>query len=577
MAQNYAKMSGRKTRNTTTPQSRPIPGREQEMTQNAAGGYSFTLDAFGHLERFLILGVEGGTIYQTQRELVVQNADSAQKAIEIDAKRVVDMVVDVLANGRSFKPDAGLFVLAMVASHGVKNDSPEKAEARSYALSKLSEVARTPTHLYTFANYVKDMRGWGSSLRKAFARWYQNAPLDRLAMHAWKYKSRDGFSHRDLMRLAHPVTDNMARNEVFRYMTHPKDSPLSLGIKNMAFEKYAVGKHQATADVPEGIPAPLAQIAAAEELLHMEDSDKATVKRAVNLIRDFRLTHEAVPGHLKNEADVWAALAEDMPVIAAVRNLAKMTSVGYISTMSEGEKKIVDLLTNKDAIQRSKAHPMQFLIALKQYGRGKGLKGSLSWQPSRNVLDALDEAYESAFGNVEVTGKRILLAVDDSGSMQGVWSNKVLDGLMTAAEAASAMAYITLRVEPNTHLIGYSGNYREIPWSRRNRVDDIMRYIGHGGITDTSAPMQYVVDKKLDVDAIVSYTDNNSWAGRRGHASEVLKRAEQKAGHAIRYVNVALEPNTHSDADPTNPNALELVGLDASTPKIVGEFVSGRL
>ena len=40
-----------------------------------------------------------------------------------------------------------------------------------------------------------------------------------------------------------------------------------------------------------------------------------------------------------------------------------------------------------------------------------------TWTPVREVVDALDAAFYTAFGNVEPTGKRLLLALDVSGSM----------------------------------------------------------------------------------------------------------------------------------------------------------------
>jgi len=43
---------------TETPQSLPIPGRD--MVANNAGGFVFKLDEWKQLDRFLILGSEGG-------------------------------------------------------------------------------------------------------------------------------------------------------------------------------------------------------------------------------------------------------------------------------------------------------------------------------------------------------------------------------------------------------------------------------------------------------------------------------------------------------------------------------------
>ena len=63
MAINYARLFNRQV----TPQSRPIPGSTQ--VANSAGGYSWQVDDWTRLDRFLILGAEGGTYYIGERDL----------------------------------------------------------------------------------------------------------------------------------------------------------------------------------------------------------------------------------------------------------------------------------------------------------------------------------------------------------------------------------------------------------------------------------------------------------------------------------------------------------------------------
>ena len=66
-------------------------------------------------------------------------------------------------------------------------------------------MCRTGTHLFQFATFVEGFRGWGRSLRRAVGRWYAAQPVDALAYQAVKYRQRDGVTHRDLLRLAHPA------------------------------------------------------------------------------------------------------------------------------------------------------------------------------------------------------------------------------------------------------------------------------------------------------------------------------------------------------------------------------------
>ena len=83
---------------------------------------------------------------------------------------------------------------------------------RKAALDALPQVARTGTHLFQFATFVEGFRGWGRSLRRAVGRWYAARPVDALAYQAVKYRQREGVTHRDLLRLAHPAERVSARN-----------------------------------------------------------------------------------------------------------------------------------------------------------------------------------------------------------------------------------------------------------------------------------------------------------------------------------------------------------------------------
>jgi 60 kDa SS-A/Ro ribonucleoprotein len=62
MAINYARLLNRRV----TPQPQPIPGSNQ--VANSGGGYSWQVDDRTRLDRFLILGAEGGTYYTPRRQ-----------------------------------------------------------------------------------------------------------------------------------------------------------------------------------------------------------------------------------------------------------------------------------------------------------------------------------------------------------------------------------------------------------------------------------------------------------------------------------------------------------------------------
>ena len=92
-----------------TPQSEPIPGKD--MVKNSAGGYVFAVDDWKRLQRFLVLGSEGGTYYVRERNLTIDNAQCVARCLKADGNRVVDMIVEVSDAGRAPSNDPALFAL----------------------------------------------------------------------------------------------------------------------------------------------------------------------------------------------------------------------------------------------------------------------------------------------------------------------------------------------------------------------------------------------------------------------------------------------------------------------------------
>ena len=58
---------------STTPQSEALPNKKQ--VKNSAGGFVFAVTPWTRLERFLILGTEGGSYYATERDLTKTNIE----------------------------------------------------------------------------------------------------------------------------------------------------------------------------------------------------------------------------------------------------------------------------------------------------------------------------------------------------------------------------------------------------------------------------------------------------------------------------------------------------------------------
>ncbi|HEV2909136.1 MAG TPA: TROVE domain-containing protein, partial [Candidatus Eremiobacteraceae bacterium] len=164
------------------------------------------------VDRFLILGSEGGTYYVAEKQLTRDNAQHLIKMVKTDGVRVVRRVIDISVAGRAPKQDAAIFALAMCAGWG-------DDDARHLALSEgLPKVCRTASHVLQFAAYIEQFRGWGRGLRRAIAAWYNAKPVDELAYQVVKYQNRHDWANRDLLRLAHPIADGDARHALYQWM-----------------------------------------------------------------------------------------------------------------------------------------------------------------------------------------------------------------------------------------------------------------------------------------------------------------------------------------------------------------------
>src|SRR5437016_2434144 len=289
MAINYAKIFNRRS----TPQSQPIPGSNQ--VRNSGGGYSWQMDDWTRFDRFLILGAESGTYYITERDLVKQNHDAIVRCVKADGIRAVNRIIEISDSGRAPKNDPAIFALALVAAHGT-------TETKALAFQNLGNVCRIGTHLFHFAEYVNALRGWGRGLRNAVGRWYVSREADDLAHQAVKYQQRDGWSHSDLLRLAHPKAPSREHEAVFRWMLTGTESLGEREVNRKVRGENRIAKYAAVGELPKFIEA-------------FEQAKKAASKdEIVKLITEHDLPREAIPTQWLNEVAVWEALLVRMPM-----------------------------------------------------------------------------------------------------------------------------------------------------------------------------------------------------------------------------------------------------------------------
>ncbi len=523
-----------------TPQGTPIDDRQ---VQNSAGGYVYQVGDDARVHRFLTLGVEGGTYYTTERALTRDNADTIVRVAKDRGEWLVEQVVAVSMTGRAPRQNPALFALAAVAGLG-------PAPARRAALAALPAVARTGTHLFLFVGYVQQFRGWGRGLRRAVGDWYLTRPVGDVAYQAVKYRQREGWTHRDLLRLAHPLTSDPQRRALFDWITHGTITPDTPDVV------VAFSKAQSNPDL------------------------------WVDLASRGALSWEMFPDAALTLPEVWTALltADAVPLTALIRQLPRLTRLGVLNDPTTA-RIVTDRIRDTDRQAKARLHPVNVLIAARTYASGRSARGTGQWTPHRGVVDALDGAFYDTFAAVQPTGKRVLLAVDVSASMD----SQIAGMPVTSREVAGAFTAVMVGVEgPLVDVIGFTGGHLRrngtyssrvavspLDITPRRRLDDILRYM-RGlpfGPTDCSLPMMWALENGKDYDAFVIITDNETWSGDT-HPVQALKRYRETRVPGARLVVVATTPTEFTIADPMDPRTLDVSGFDSAVPTLIRDFVA---
>jgi 60 kDa SS-A/Ro ribonucleoprotein len=251
---------------------------------------------------------------------------------------------------------------------------------------------------------------------------------------------------------------------------------------------------------------------------------------------------------------------------------------------------VVERLGDGARLRRARVHPIAVLAALKTYAAGHGQRGKQTWTPVGPIVDALDGAFYAAFGNVPATGKRWLLAIDVSGSMDG----GAIAGVpgLTPRIAAGALALVTAATEANYTMVaftaaqgGYGGQWgggdaglTPLAISPRQRLDDVTRAMARlpmGG-TDCSLPMRWATERRLEADVFMVLTDSETWAGKI-HPAQALQEYRRKINPAAKLVVVGMVSSNFSIADPEDRGMLDVVGFDTDAPELVSQFALGNV
>lgn len=496
------------------------------MLPNNGGGMSFGIDDWNAFRRFLILGSES-SCYQPAVTTQSLTCSCIERLIH-DGKGqdMLQEILDISNDGRAPKQSYALYALAKIAEL-----SPE-LKRKIFSADYLSKVCRTFSTLTEFLQCFEKV-SWGNNTRSGIEKWMYQFPARHLAFQFTKYRNRNGYTPKDILRLVHPKSEDESYQELFAYVA----------------DKW---ENAAASDIHD-------YLEAADTLRKTEDLDIA-----LEMINEHRFGWEHIGKQkLLKEASIWNTfLIDGMPYHAMLRNIVRMLNLPSLN-----RSVLCESIVNKNAIQHSRVHPIQILQAYRMV-KNCGM--------AEDVAEFLDLAFDTSFDNVKPTHQRFMLALDVSGSMD--CSKCVGMKTLTARDAAAAIALAFVRREPYVTTVAFSCDLTPLTIGKEDSLQKVIRTMSQlpFSSTDCSLPILYALDKKQVVDCFVMITDNETNCNREDPHT-VLERYRKEVNPNAKMVVLATASTNVSIANPSDAGMLDIAGMDSSVFQIIQQFCLGSI
>ncbi len=515
-----------------TPQTQPARGYEEQQKRNLAGGYSFLVAEEFRLRRFLLLGTEAGSYYQSPEALTRDNVAFVSEMIKRNSATVLEIVRDHIKRRWYLRPYAIFFTLVLLTEAA-------EPEVRKGAWDALLEVATTPFNLFRILGYIRAVRGTGRSVRKFIQRWYLSREADKLAYQLFKYRQRDGWSHRDALLIGHVKAEDEKVNAILRNIVEVNKGNRKLTEIDEGLSRFT-----------DGLRELYRAINVKENEEYFTSDNDASAEKIAKIVAEYRLTWDVVPTEYLNSPVLWKTLIDNglLPVEAGLRQVGRLTKLDI-------KRKYVDAVLDKVEKNLERFRFYQIFYAYLALRNG-----------DKKVRKRLEKWLASYFEKVSGTDKyRLLVAVDSSGSM--TWGTNVgtKEGTVSAYHYALVFAgYLAARY--GADFLEFDTQLHRIGKAPKNLGEALERNPDGGG-TDVALPFKYALGKRKYYDAIVVFTDSETWAGW-SHPIEVIDAYRKKVNPNLLAVNVPLVANESSFV-PDHPFSLELAGPVPEIDRIV--------
>ncbi|KAG5311801.1 RO60 protein, partial [Acromyrmex insinuator] len=508
---------------------------------------------------------------------IVRNVLAIEELAEDKEKQLVpiELITKAFKSNLVTHPEALVFALAVCCRQN-------KSETlRHAAYESVQTICASTPNFILFVKFVSKLcrekelnyitQGWGHGLRKAINNWYlSKKPLDFIEC-VTKYKSRYGWKHKDIVKMAHPLGNSPESKIILKYVIHGLEKIK----KDMAADQIE--------EISPNINELLKYMEEIEDFKHCEDE-----VRAASMLETFGFSLDHVPGHLLKSKEVWNSLLISMDIVMLLNNLQRIHNLGFLVIDEPAVEKVTERLTNSQYVEKSAIHPALIFITLKNYQcSGKCLtyekrkvrelaKKSMlpGFDPNIKIMDALNEAFHLSFKNIQPTNLRYLVTISTNKSMEvSTWQN----GNMTGIETAALIALILLRSEENVTIATFKnvGIYI-LNVYKTDSFEDILKTLKTAplGSSNQSKPILWAKKQSKQYDVFINIID------------QILQKHDESQENLISYkehlnlpdtklITCALCSPSPYRKEHYDRHVLTINGFDATVPNVIEAFAKG--
>lgn len=373
---------------------------------------------------------------------------------------------------------------------------------------------------------VVGRRSLGSAPKKKILEWLAKRDGEQLL----KDSIGNSPSLADVVKMVHPKPANAERDAIYAYL---------------------IGREYSDAQLPELVK-------------QYEDFKRGDLAELPNV--DFRLLTS-----LALNREQWCAIA--------LRANWQMTRMNLNTFMRHGcfedtkvVREVAARLAKPELVRRARVFPYQLMMAY------------MAATDVPNVIrKALQDALAVALENVPKLQGKTYVFVDASGSMQSPVTG-YRRGATTGVrciDAAALFAAALMKVNEDVTVMPFDTDVYKASLNRRDSVMNIARKLAAfgGGGTACGRPLAYLNQRGLKADAIIYFSDNESWLDRNywGNATTL---ADEWVHFKLRNPNAKLvltdvQPSASSQAK-SDCDVLNVGGFSDQVFNVIADFVNGN-